>query len=149
YFEAASGAYGGDPKRLSNWMINDVMRLINERGLAAGELRLTPENLAAIIRLVDAGTINTSTGKALLDRVQESGLPPQQIVEREGLAQVSDAGLIRQICEEVLAESPEQVASYKAGKTSLAGWFVGQAMRKSQGKADPQLVRALFEELLS
>lgn len=149
YFEAASGAYGGDPKRLSNWMINDVMRLINERGLAAGELRLTPDHLAAIIRLVDAGTINTSTGKALLDRVQESGLAPQQIVEREGLAQVSDAGLIRQICEEVLAESPEQVASYKAGKTSLAGWFVGQAMRKSQGKADPQLVRALFEELLS
>ncbi|MCC7129431.1 MAG: Asp-tRNA(Asn)/Glu-tRNA(Gln) amidotransferase GatCAB subunit B, partial [Anaerolineae bacterium] len=73
---------------------------------------------------------------------------PQQIVAGEGLAQVSDASQIRAICAEVLAENPEQVASYKSGKTSLIGWFVGQAMRKSGGKADPQRVRALFEELL-
>jgi len=148
YFEAAVAAYAGDPKRLSNWMMNDVLRMIHERGVAAGELRLTPEHLAEIIRLVDAGTVNTPTGKALLEKVQESGRPPQQIVAGEGLAQVSDASQIRAICEEVLAENPEQVASYKSGKTSLIGWFVGQAMRKSGGKADPQRVRALFEELL-
>ncbi|MCZ7553628.1 MAG: Asp-tRNA(Asn)/Glu-tRNA(Gln) amidotransferase subunit GatB [Anaerolineales bacterium] len=148
YFEAAVAAYAGDPKRLSNWMMNDVLRMIHERGVAAGELRLTPEHLAEIIRLVDAGTVNTPTGKALLEKVQESGRPPQQIVAGEGLAQVSDASQIRAICAEVLAENPEQVASYKSGKTSLIGWFVGQAMRKSGGKADPQRVRALFEELL-
>ncbi|MCC7128829.1 MAG: Asp-tRNA(Asn)/Glu-tRNA(Gln) amidotransferase subunit GatB, partial [Anaerolineae bacterium] len=75
YFEAAVAAYAGDPKRLSNWMMNDVLRMIHERGVAAGELRLTPEHLAEIIRLVDAGTVNTPTGKALLEKVQESGRP--------------------------------------------------------------------------
>jgi len=149
YFETAVEAYAGDPKRLSNWMMNDVLRMIHERGLTAGELRLTPDRLAAILRLVDSGAINISTGKALLEKVQETGRAPQEIVDGEGLAQVSDLNLIRQICQDVLAENPEQAANYKSGKTTLIGWFVGQAMRKSGGTADPQRVRALFEELLA
>ncbi len=148
YFEAAVKAYKGDVKRVSNWLINDVMRMINESGTAAGDLRLIPTYLAEIIKLVDANTINTSTGKALLDKVQQSGKSPSEIVHQEGLALVSDEDAIRTLCAEVLAENPDQVASYRNGKVTLIGWFVGQVMRKSRGKADPQLVRSTLESLL-
>jgi aspartyl-tRNA(Asn)/glutamyl-tRNA(Gln) amidotransferase subunit B len=148
YFETAVRAYAGEPKRVSNWLMNDVLRMINESGVAAGELRLTPAYLAEIIKLVDANTINTSTGKALLDKVQQGGQSPAEIVQQEGLALVSDQGAIQNLCAEVLAENPDQVASYRNGKATLIGWFVGQVMRKSHGKADPQLVRATLENLL-
>lgn len=149
YFESAVQAYGGDPKRVSNWLMNDVLRMLNERGIPAGDLRLTAAYLAEIIRLVDGGTINTNTGKALLERIQDTGDAPQVIVQREGLAKVSDSEAIRAVCAEVLAEAPDQVAAYKAGKTTLIGWFVGQVMKKSRGKADPQMAKGLLEELLS
>lgn len=148
YFEVAVAAYAGDPKRVSNWILNDVLRMLNESGKLAGELRVTPEHLAAIIKLVDANTVNTPTGKGLLDKVEQSGSAPDEIVAREGLAQVSDTSAIQAIAAEVLAESPEQVESYRSGKTTLIGWFVGQVMRKSRGKADPQLARSVLEALL-
>ena len=99
--------------------------------------------------LVDAGTINTSTGKSLLDKVEASGRPPGEIVQAEGLAQVSDVDAIQRIVEEVIAENPDQVAKYKGGKEGLIGWFVGQVMRKSRGKADPQKAQSLLRELLN
>jgi len=98
---------------------------------------------------VDVGTVNTSTGKSLLDKVEDTGISPAQIVEEEGLAKVSDEGAIRAVCAEVIDENPDQVATYKDGKTSIVGWFVGQVMKKSRGKADPQLARTTLEELLS
>jgi aspartyl-tRNA(Asn)/glutamyl-tRNA(Gln) amidotransferase subunit B len=148
YYEAAVTAYGGDSKRVSNWLMNDVLRMINEKGVSAGVLRLTPAYLAEVIKLVDAGTVNTSTGKALLDKVESTGRAPGDIVQSEGLAKVSDVDTIRAVCAEVLAQNPEQVSTYKGGKVTLIGWFVGQAMKKSRGKADPQKVKAILEEML-
>ncbi len=149
YFEAAVTSYGGDPKRVSNWLMNDVLRMINESGVPAGQLRLTPEYMAGIIKMVDEGTLNANTGKSLLDKIEKTGRSPDEIVEAEGLAQVSDTAAIRGVCAEVIAENPEQVANYKAGKVTLMGWFVGQVMKKSRGKADPQVARAMLEELLA
>lgn len=149
YFEAAAAAYAGDPKRLSNWMINDLLRMINELDISAGDLRLTPAYLAEILKMVDAGNLNTSTGKSLLDTVQNTGRNPKEIVQSEGLSQVSDEDAIRSICLEVISENPKQAETYRSGKTGLIGWFIGQAMKKSGGKADPQLVRKILEELLS
>ncbi len=148
YFEAAVKAYAGDPKRVSNWVMNDVSRMLNESGKIAAELALTPAYLAEIIKLVDAGTVNNTTGKALLDKVNESGKAPSQLVAAEGLAQVSDESAIRVVAEQVIAESPSEVESYKSGKVGLMGWFVGQVMKKMQGKADAQKARILLEELL-
>ncbi|NUM44605.1 MAG: Asp-tRNA(Asn)/Glu-tRNA(Gln) amidotransferase subunit GatB [Anaerolineales bacterium] len=148
YFEAAVKAYGGDPKTVSNWMMNDVLRMLNDRGLTATALNMTPAHLAEAIRLVDDKVINTSTGKALVPKVQDSGKSPKAIVEAEGLAKVSDEDAIRAIALQVLDASPAEVASYKAGKTTLMGWFVGQVMRQSRGKADPQTTRTLLEQLL-
>jgi aspartyl-tRNA(Asn)/glutamyl-tRNA(Gln) amidotransferase subunit B len=148
YFEAAVSAYGGDAKRVSNWLMNDVLRMLNEKNIPASELRLTPVYLAETIRLVDSGTVNTSTGKSLLEKVESSARPPGEIVAAEGLARVSDDAAIRAVCAEVLAESREQVAAYKSGKATLIGWFVGQVMKKMRGKADPQLARAILDEML-
>jgi len=148
YFESAVKAYGNDPKRVSNWLMNDVLRMINESGVQAGDLKLTPAYLAEIIKLVDSGSVNTSTGKSLLSKVEESGGAPTEIVQSEGLSQVSDQGAIQSVCAQVIAENPDQVAAYQGGKLGLIGWFVGQVMRKTRGKADPQLVRAALEELL-
>ena len=148
YFETAVKAYGGDPKRISNWLMNDVMRMLNESGQTAGALKLTPAYLAEIIKLVDAGTVNANTGKGLLDKVNSSGISPAQLVQDEGLARVSDDSAIRAVVAQVIAESPGEVASFKAGKTGLMGWFVGQVMKKMQGKADAQKTRALLEEML-
>jgi len=148
YFESTVKAYGGEVKRVVNWILNDVLRLLNESGHTAGELRLTPTHLAEIIRLVDAGTLNANTGKALLTKVHATGKPPAQLVQEEGLARVSDDGAIRAVVEQVIAESADEVAAYRGGKLGLIGWFVGQVMKKTQGKADAQKARALLEEML-
>jgi aspartyl-tRNA(Asn)/glutamyl-tRNA(Gln) amidotransferase subunit B len=148
YYEATVKAYGGDPKRVSNWLMNDILRMLNDRGLDASQLKLTPAYLADLLRLIDAGTINNNTGKALLEKIEASGKPPAQIVAEEGLAKVSDDQAIRAVCQEVMAESPKEVAAYQGGKVTLMGWFVGQVMKKMRGKADAGLARSILEELL-
>jgi len=149
YFEQAVKAYAGDPKRVSNWLMNDLLRMLNESGKSPSQLKITPTHLAAIIKLVDSGTINNSTGKSLLTKVEETGKAPTEIVAAEGLAKVSDDAAIRSVCQEVLAESPKEVESYQAGKATLIGFFVGQVMKKMRGKADPALARTILEELLA
>ena len=148
YYEMAVKAYEGDPKKVSNWLMNDVLRMINEQNLNPAEMKLTPQALAEIIKMVDSSAINMNTGKTLVEKVQVSGKTPAQIVSEEGLAKVSDDGAIRAVCQEVLAESPNEVAAYKGGKVTLIGWFVGSVMKKMRGKADAGLARSILEELL-
>jgi len=148
YYEGAVKSYKGDPKKVSNWLMNDVLRMLNERDITADQLHLTSDYLAEILNLVDSGTINNSTAKKLLEKVETSGQAPSRIVESEGLARVSDDSAIRSICEEVMKESPKEVESYKNGKVTLIGWFVGQVMKKMRGKSDPALAKTILEELL-
>jgi aspartyl-tRNA(Asn)/glutamyl-tRNA(Gln) amidotransferase subunit B len=148
YYEAAVAAYSGDPKRVSNWLMNDVLAMLNESGQTAGQLKLTPAYLAEVLKLMDAGTVNTPTGKGLLAKVQASGQAPAAIVQAEGLAQVSDEGELRKIAEEIVAANPDNVASYRAGKQVLIAWFVGQLMARTKGKADPKTAQKILAELL-
>ena len=151
YYEAAVKAYRGDGKRVFNWLVNDVLRIINDKSIPtfASGLKLSPTYLAQIIQLVDNNTINTSTGKALLNKVEETGKSPQEIVQSEGLAKLSDGDAIEAICIQVIAEHPDEVALYKKGKTTLIGWFVGQVMQRSHGKADAQSARSILEKHLN
>jgi len=128
--------------------MNDVMRMRNDSGSSAGELKLRPEHLAEILKLVDAKTINNATGKKLLKKVEKSGKTPAEIVEAEGLAQVSDDSAIREVVQKIIDDHPAEVESYRGGKESLIGWFVGQVMREMRGKADPQMARQILGELL-
>jgi len=148
YFEATVRAYGGDPKVVSNWIMNEILRMLNALGVEADALALTPEHLAAVIKLVDAGTINVPTAKALLVRVQETGKTPAAIVVEEGLAQVSDDAALLTAIEKVLSANPKEVQEYRGGKEGLLGWFMGQVMRATGGKADPGRTRELLQKAL-
>lgn len=148
YFERAVQSFGGDPKVVSNWMMNDLLRLIRERATTAGKLKIQPEHLAELIAMVEAKTITASTAKELLEQVEQSGLTPEAIVEAEGLGQVSDEGTLRSLAVGIIETNPDQVSTYKGGKTTILGWFVGQVMRETRGKANAQLVQNIFRELL-
>ena len=148
YFESAVKAYGGDPKKVSNYLLNDVMRMLNDAGKTAKELKLSPQYMASILKMVDAGKINTSTGKSLLKKVEESGKDPVKIVEDEGLGLVSDDSAIREVIEKIIANNSDEVNAYREGKVSLIGWFTGQVMREMRGKADPKMAQKILRELL-
>lgn len=148
FFEATVAAYGGDPKRVSNWVMNDVLRLIREQDTSAGELGLLPDDLAEIISMVEGGQISSSVGKDLLDQVRGSDRKPSQIVKEEGLAQVSDADELGALAAQILEANPDQAAAYRGGKTGLMGWFVGQMMKETGGQADPKAAKEVLEELL-
>jgi aspartyl-tRNA(Asn)/glutamyl-tRNA(Gln) amidotransferase subunit B len=148
FFEEAVEAYHGEAKSVSNWMMNDVLRMIRERGVPAGQLRLRPVHLAEIISLLDDKKITTNVAKELLEKVEESGESPVKIVEAEGLSQVSDESALLDMARMVLEQNPEQVETYQGGKTTVIGWFVGQVMKQSKGKANPQMVREILEDLL-
>jgi len=148
YFEETGGLSSASPKTVSNWMMNDLLRLMNDLGKSASELHLRPAELAEIINLVESGKISPATGKALLKKVEESGRKPAEIVAAEGLGLIGDEDALRSQIAAVLSESPSEVTNFKAGKESLLGWFVGQVMRRTGGKADPKRTRELLLEML-
>lgn len=148
YFEECLRQYNGEPKKVSNWLINDVSRMMNEFNIRAGELKLTPQLLAQLISKIDEGIINVNTAKDLLTEVQRTGKSPAELIDQQGLAKISDDQLIRSVCEEAVAENPKEAENYRHGKLGLMGWFTGQVMKKMGGRADAALVRKILEELL-
>ncbi|MEN6580188.1 MAG: Asp-tRNA(Asn)/Glu-tRNA(Gln) amidotransferase GatCAB subunit B, partial [Anaerolineaceae bacterium] len=148
YYEETVRLYGGEAKTVSNWMMNDLSRLMNDLGKNAAQLQLQPADLAKILGLIDAGKISSATGKLLLKKVEESGKSPKELVEAEGLGLIGDEDSLREQIKAVLTEAPNEVANFKAGKESLMGWFLGQVMRRTGGKADPKRTRELLQELL-
>ena len=148
FFEETLKLYPVDPKRVSNWMMNDILRLTHETGLSAADLKIRPADLAEIIRLVDSRTVNSSTGKALIDQVQTSGKTPGELVREQGLGMVSDEDAICAVCERIVSENPKEAAAFRAGKETLIGWFTGQVMRETRGKAEPRLTAEILRKIL-
>ena len=148
WFEAAVAA-GGDPKTVANWLINNLFALMNESGQSITQIRVSPHGLVALIDLVEEGTISHNTAKDVLTEMFESGRPALAIVEEKALSQISDEAALAVIVEKVLEENPEQVETYLGGKKQIRSWFVGQVMRATRGKANPQLVNHLLSEKLA
>ncbi len=149
YFDAAVAAYGGEAKAVANWVLSELLRELNksgERGI--GDCPIAPAQLAALVRLVNDGTISGKLGKQVFASMFATGDDPAAIVDREGLRQVSDSGAIEAMCAEVIAANPGQAADYRGGKTKLIGFFVGQVMKASRGQANPQATREMLEQLL-
>jgi aspartyl-tRNA(Asn)/glutamyl-tRNA(Gln) amidotransferase subunit B len=147
YFESV--AKKSNPKQAANWMLGDVSRILNERSLEISQLELKPEQLAELIGLLESKTINHQTAKetvfpALLDGSRSA----KEIVESQGLAQISDRDAIERLVQEILASNTQQLAQYRAGKTNLKGFFVGQIMKAGQGKVNAQLVNEILEAAL-
>lgn len=147
YYDAAVAA-SGKPQATVNFVLGDLSRLANETGTSIAASGMTPGALAELVALVESNAINSKTAKDLLARVWADGGSPQAIVEREGLGQVSDAGAIDRIVAEVLARNEKTVADYRAGKTKVMGFLVGQVMKESRGKANPTLAEERLRAVL-
>ncbi|MCG8458828.1 MAG: glutamine--tRNA ligase/YqeY domain fusion protein [Holophagales bacterium] len=141
FFDRASAAHG-EPKSVARWLTTELLGRLGERTLA--ELPFGGGELGELARLVDEGAINNTSGKEVLELLIENGGAPSAIVAERGLTQVSDDGSLEPIVTAVLEASPEQVAEYRGGKTALLGFFIGQTMKASGGKADPKRVRELL-----
>ena len=149
FFEKAVEVYSKNPKAIANWIINELLGKLNEAGIDITESPVKPEHIAELVELIDSGTISTKIAKEVFEEVFKTSKSPKQIVEEKGLKQVSDEGEIRKIVEEVLANHPAEVEKFKAGNQKLMGFFVGQVMKATKGKANPKLVNKILQELLN
>lgn len=147
YFEACVKAYP-QAKTVSNWITGELFRLLKETETPVEEVKVTPAALAELLTLVEKGVINQNTAKTVLEEMFRSGRAAAEIVAEKGLAQISDADELGRVIDEVIAAHPGEVAEYRAGKEPLLGWFVGQVMKATRGKANPQLVTSLLKEKL-
>jgi aspartyl-tRNA(Asn)/glutamyl-tRNA(Gln) amidotransferase subunit B len=139
---------GDSVKAVSNYMMGDVMRIMSEKKRSIDELGLKPKYLAELIDLVAEETISNKIAKDIFPELLESSESPRSIIEKRGLMQVSDEGALRQAIKDVVAKNPNQLEQYKSGKTALFGYFVGQTMKATGGKANPQLLNALVKQEL-
>jgi aspartyl-tRNA(Asn)/glutamyl-tRNA(Gln) amidotransferase subunit B len=137
-----------DPKTIANWIMGDMMMQLNARNLSIVESPVSPAHLADMIQLLNKGTISGKIAKTVFDEMFESGKKPDEIVKEKGLVQISDESAIIAIVEEVLAANPQSVADYKAGKEKAIGFLVGQVMKQSKGRANPELANRLLKERL-
>ncbi|HEY8361542.1 MAG TPA: Asp-tRNA(Asn)/Glu-tRNA(Gln) amidotransferase subunit GatB [Tissierellaceae bacterium] len=141
--------YIDDPKLVSNWIMVDVLRRLKDEEVEIQDTKLTPEKLAKLISLVKTGQINNNTGKKVLREVFETGKDPEEIVKEKGLIQISDESQILEIVQKVLSENQQSIIDYKNGKDRALGYLVGQVMKASKGKANPQLVNKMILDLIN
>ena len=146
-FEAAT-AICGQPKKVSNWLMGETLRLLREQEMDPQDIRVSPEHLAALIELVEKKEINGSVAKTVYEVMFAEDIDPKQYVEEKGLKTVNDEGALRKVIEEVIASNPQSVADYRSGKEKALGFLVGQTMKAMKGKADPASVNSILKELL-
>ncbi len=139
---------GATPKKVSNWLMGETMRLLKEREMDADDITFSPENLAKLIDLTDKGTINSTVAKEIFEKIFEENIDVEKFVEDNGLGTVSDESVLRETIEKVIRENPQSVADYQAGKKKAIGFLVGQTMRVMKGKANPELVNKILQERL-
>lgn len=147
YFEEAVAVHA-EPKKISNWVMGEVMRELNDRGVSLADCRVRPAELARLVKLVDDGVVSGSIAKNVFKELFETGGDPEAHVRAKGLVQISDTSAIDGLVDEVLAENPAEVERYRGGDKKLTGFFVGQVMKKSKGKANPGLVNQLLAKKL-
>jgi aspartyl-tRNA(Asn)/glutamyl-tRNA(Gln) amidotransferase subunit B len=147
YFEATVAA-GADPKAASNWITGDIAAYVNAQRLSCGTLPLRPVQLAELLELISAGTISGKIAKEILPELLLSGGSAKALVAAKGLGMISDPAAISAVVQEILEAHPAEVEAFRAGKTKLRGFFVGLLMKRTGGRADPQLANQLLTERL-
>ena len=138
----------GQPKKVSNWLMGETLRLLKERNEDPEDIRFSPEHLAKLISLVDAKAITGSVAKDVFEKMFEEDIDPETYVEEQGLKTVNDEGALRETVKKVLEDNPQSVADYRGGKQKAIGFLVGQTMKAMKGKVDPGLVNQMLKELL-
>ena len=137
-----------NPKKVSNWLMVETMRLLKEHEMEPEQITFSPENLAKLIQLTEDRAVNSSVAKEVFEKIFEEDIDPEKYVEEHGLKAVSDDGALRSTIEKVIADNPQSVEDYKGGKKKAIGFLVGQTMKAMQGKADPAMVNKILAELL-
>ena len=138
-----------NPKAVSNWIMTDITRILNEKEEEPSAIPFTPEELGKIIILIDKGTISSKIAKQVLEELFEDPKDPEDIIKEKGWIQISDEGAIKEVVQKILEANPESIADYKAGKDRALGFLVGQAMKETKGKANPQMLNKMFLEELN
>lgn len=146
FFEAA--AKGHDAKKVANWMMSDFFAMLNKKHLNIAQSPVSAENLGRLVEMISKEVISGKIAKDVFEIMAETGDNPEKIVEEKGLKQVTDTAAIEAIITQVITDNPQNVEAYKKGKTNLIGWFVGQVIKNSQGKANPAIVNKLVREKL-
>ena len=144
----ATVALGAQPKKVSNWLMVETLRLLKERELDPEDIRFSPEHLAKLIALAESKAVNSTVAKEVFELMFEQDMDPEAYVEEKGLKMVSDTDALRRVVEEVIAANPKSVEDYRGGKDRAIGFLVGQTMKAMKGKADPVTVDRLLREML-
>jgi len=147
-FEGAV-AVCNNPKAVSNWIMTDITKVLNDKELEPSEIPFTAGDLGKLITLIDKGTISTSIGKKVLDEMFSEPKDPNKIIEEKGWVQISDEGAIKEVVVKILEANPQSIADYRAGKDKALGFLVGQAMKETKGKANPQMLNTMFLDELN
>lgn len=145
YFESVVRIYK-KPKDVSNWLMSELLRLLKEA--QTSEIKISPENFAKVLQMVESGQINRNIGKEVIEEAFKTGKSPEAIVQEKGLGQISDEGALAGVIAKVLTENPKAVADFKSGKRGVVGFLQGQVMKATQGKADPKKTRELLIQKL-
>ena len=135
-------------KAVANWLLSDVSRILNEKEMEADQIPFTAEQLAKMIVLIDKGTISSAIGKKVLEELFKNPKDPEEIIKEKGWIQISDEGAIKEVVLKILEANPQSIADFKAGKDKAVGFLVGQAMKETKGKANPQMLNKMFLEEL-
>ena len=149
YFEAVAALGKCQPKNISNWLLGDITRIINEKNLILADTKLSTEKLADMLAMIETGEISTTAGKTELEEIIFSDKTAADVVEEKGLRQMNDTGALEQVVSDILAANPKVVEDYRGGKTNALGFLVGQCMRASKGKGNPNILREMLEKALN
>ena len=148
YFENCLHGFN-QPKPVSNWIMGSLLGLLNAAGKSIDQSPISAPHLAQLLNLIDDGTISGKIAKTVFDEMARSGKPPRQIVEDKGLVQISDTDAIDDVVANVISSNPKEVEAYKNGKSKLLGFFVGQVMKETRGKANPKMVNEILKKKLN
>ena len=141
-------AAGADAKIAANWVMVEILRMVNELKTGPSALRVTPKRLAALLAEVKKGTISAQTAKKVLEAVQAEDKEPAACIAEKGLAQISDIAALEAVVQKVLSDNPNEAGRYRAGEKKLGSFFVGRAMKATGGKGNPKEISAIVERLL-
>jgi aspartyl-tRNA(Asn)/glutamyl-tRNA(Gln) amidotransferase subunit B len=147
FFDACVALYP-QPKTVSNWVMGELLRLLNARGMEAEDNPVKPGGLVSLLQLMDQGTVSGKIAKQVFEEMFDTGQPPEEIIQAKGLVQISDQSELETVVEKVIAENPRSVEDYRQGKEKALGFLVGQVMKETRGKANPQVVNQLLREKL-
>ena len=137
-----------NPKAVCNWLLSDVARILNEKELEPEDIPFKPKDIAELIELIEKGTISSKIAKDVLEKMFENPEAPSDIIKKNGWVQISDEGAIKEVVLKILEANPQSIQDYKNGKDKALGFLVGQAMKETKGKANPQMLNTMFKEYM-